>query len=418
MWRNARGPAARLAEYTDKLVLRRRNEGRQPDDLEDADLRELSLLAAELSELDVAPPPHFQNELAAQLRQGQAVHQPSGAWPHRAYSHAVNRVALFVERWTMTPTRVRAAFAAAVAVLLAVVVFNPFGHSPIVSAADVLMRSNEVLAATVHPGEVLYRKWRVRFTVWEHAGAPPITDERMVEEWMDGADFDRVAGHSQTDEGWVRAYASRRENGEIRSVAYSGGVRGSDPQPALNIEPTQQEYLRAADTVPPAARRLLHTDLRRHVIYMPIAGERRFNREILEGAPGGPMPRSVTVEDVVIENGKAAFAVRADDPSRVQFLWRSGEPPWVQLAREEAISYIAKDSYLTIKSQRNTEYRSGRRTFELRTLEETRTYRMEQLPRNPFEVKVPEGTRVNRQSALELLTAILDALQKDIPDAQ
>jgi hypothetical protein len=121
---------------------------------------------------------------------------------------------------------------------------------------------------------------------------------------------------------------------------------------------------------------------------------------------------------VVIENGKAAFAVRADDPSRVQFLWRSGEPPWVQLAREEAISYIAKDSYLTIKSQRNTEYRSGRRTFELRTLEETRTYRMEQLPRNPFEVKVPEGTRVNRQSALELLTAILEALQKDMPARQ
>ena len=135
---------------------------------------------------------------------------------------------------------------------------------------------------------------------------------------------------------------------------------------------------------------------------MPIAGERRFNREILEGAAGGPMPRSVTVDDVFVENRKAAFAVRAVDPSRVQFLWRSGEPPRVQLAREEAISYIAKDSYLTIKSQRSTEYRSGRRTFELRTLEESRTYRMDELTRNPFEVNVPAGTRVNRQSALEL----------------
>jgi hypothetical protein len=253
--------------------------------------------------------------------------------------------------------------------------------------------------------------------VWERPGAPPVTEERMVEEWMDGADFDRVAGHSQTPDGWVRAFASHREAGQVRSVAYTG-ARSRDPQPALNIEPTQQEYLRAADTFPPDASRLLHTYLRRHFIYMPITGERRFNREILEGASGGPMPRSVTVEDVIIDDGKAAFAVRAVDPSRVQFLWQSGEPPRVQLAREEAISYIAKDSYLTIKSQRDTEYRSGRRSVELRTLEETRTYRMDQLTRNPFEIKLPDGTRINRQSAHELLTAILDALQKDMPEGQ
>ena len=365
-----------LAEHTDQLILRRRNEGRRPDDLEDAnaELADLSLLAAELTNLDIVPPLNFQEELAAQLRrQGAAPRQPTGAWPQRLYAHAVDRISFLVERWTMTPTRVRAAFACA-SVLLAVIVFNQAGQSPVVSAADVLMRSNEALAATVHPGELLYRRWRVQFTSWERPGATPVSEEREVEEWMDGADFDRVAGRSQTADGWLRAFASHRENGQVRSVAYSGSVQGGDPQAALNVEPTQQDYLRAADTFAPDASRLLHTYLRRHFIYMPIAGERRFNREILEGAAGGPMPRSVTVDDVVVESGKPAFAVRAVDPSRVQFLWRSGEPPHVQLAREEAISYIAKDSYLTIKSQRNTEYRSGRRSFELRTLEETRTY--------------------------------------------
>lgn len=417
MWRNARRRARELAEHTDQLVRRRRNEGRRPDDLEDPELQELSSLASELTDLDVAPPLTFQNELAAELRRGAAADRPTGAWPRRVYANVVDRLSLFVERWKMAPTRVRAAVACA-GVLLAVAVLNQVSQSPVASAADVLMRSNEALAGTVHPGEVLYRKWRVQFTSWERPDAPPVTEERMVEEWMDGADFDRVAGRSLTAEGWLRAYASRRENGQVRSVAYSGSAKGGDPQDALNVEPTQQEYIRAADTFAPDGSRLLHTYLRRHFIYMPIAGERRFNREILEGAAGGLMPRSVTVEDVFVENRKAAFAVRAVDPTRVQFLWRSGEPPRVQLAREEAISYIAKDSYLTIKSQRSAEYRSGRRTFEMRALEESRTYRMEELPRNPFEVHVPAGTRINQQSALELLTAILDALQKDAPQGQ
>jgi hypothetical protein len=43
---------------------------------------------------------------------------------------------------------------------------------------------------------------------------------------------------------------------------------------------------------------------------------------------------------------------------------------------------------------------------------------MEDLPRNPFEVHVPAGTRINQRSALALLTAILDALQKDQPKGQ
>jgi hypothetical protein len=315
----------------------------------------------------------------------------------------------------MTMTRMRAAVAFA-GVLFALVVVHQLGQPRVASAADVLMRSNEALAGTVHPGEVLYRKWRVRFTVWERPGAAPATEERMIEEWMDGADFDRVAGRSRTAEGRVRVYASHRENGEVRSVAYDSAP-GDSQQAALNIEPTQQEYLRAVDTFPPDASRLLHTYLRRNFIYMPIAGERRFNREILEGAASGPMPRSVTVDDAVA-NGKPAFAVRAVDPSRVQFMWRSGGPPLVQLAREEATSYVAKDSYLTIKSQRSTEFRSGRLTSESRTLEDTRTYRMADLERNPFEVNVPQGTRVNRQSALDHLTAVLDALQKDLPQGK
>ena len=419
MWRNARQRARQLAEHTDRLILRRRNEGRRPDDLEggDDELEDLSLLAAELTDLDLAPRPSFQEDLAAELRRHGVAREPAGPWPRRLFAASAERVSHLVERWTMTPSPARAALACA-AVLLAVIVFNQVGRSPVASAADVLMRSNEVLASTVHPGEVLYRRWRVQFTSWEGPGAPGVTEERMVEEWMDGADFDRVAGRSLTADGWLRVFASHRENGQVRSVGYSGTAKGGDPQDALNVEPTQQEYLRAADTFDPDASRLLHTYLRRHFIYMPIAGERRFNREILEGAAGGPMPRSVTVDEVAIENGKRAFAVRAVDPTRVQFLWRSGEPPRVQLAREEAISYITKDSYLTIKSQRNTEYRSGRRTFELRTLEESRTHRIDELTRNPFEVIAPVGTRVNRQSALELLTAILDALRKDAPLAE
>jgi hypothetical protein len=416
VWRNARRRARELADHTDQLVRRRRNEGRRPNDLDDPELQELGRLASELTDLEIAPPPNFQEELVAELRRG-AADQQTGAWPRRAYANVVDRLSLVFERWSMAPARVRAAVGCG-GVLLVVAVLNQVSQSPSASAADVLMRSNEALAATVHPGEVLYRKWRVQFTVWERPGAAPVTEERMVEEWMDGADFDRVAGRSLSTEGWLRAYASRRENGQVRSVAYSGSAKGGEPEDALNVEPTQQEYIRAANAFAPETSRLLHTYLRRQFIYMPIAGERRFNREILEGAAGGPMPRSVTVDDAVVENGKPAFAVRAVDPTRVQFLWRSGKPPRVQLAREEAISYIAKDSYLTIKSQRNTEYRSGRRTFELRALEESRTYRMEELPQNPFEVHVPAGTRINHQSAFELLTAILDALQKDAPQGQ
>lgn len=415
VWDNDRRRSRRLAEYTDKLVLRRRNQCAQPESPdEDDEVATLGALAAELTNLDVSAPPGFQDELAAQLRQTGTQATPAG---HRRGLRAaiVDAVARAANIWSFGPAPLGTAVA--LVVLLAVIVAVDFGRPPVVSAEEVLARSDEALAATVHPGEVLKRTWRVQVTSWARAGSQPVVRERVVHEWMDGSDFEHVAGQSETTDGRRRAYATYRQNGTLRSVAFDGGDARAGQPAALNLEPTSDEYLRAVETFPPDARRILHAYLNRHFIYRPIAGERRFNRQILEGTLGGPMPRSVSV-DTTVEDGRPAFAVRASDPSRVHFLWRTGSAPWVQLAREEGTSYIARDSYLTIKSQQDTHYRAGRRTLEVRTLEDMRTFRRDELTTNPFDIDVPPGTPVNQQSAVDLLTGVLRELQEEPPHEQ
>lgn len=409
MWGSQRRRARRLSDYTDQVVLRRRNEGPRPaaPDEDDPELEALSLLAGELTDLEVTPPPNFQEELLAQIRRQDKIPAHEG-WRGRLGAMR-SCMALLLDDWSLGPTPTRTAVCAAA--LLAVVAFSYFGQSHVLSAADVLMRSNEALAATVQPGEVLYRRWRVEVTS-SRLGVAPVTRERVIHEWMDGADFDHVAVQSTRGSGLRYQWASYRENGQIHSVAFNWTNEESGNRPVLHVEPTREDYVREAETFAPEARRLLHTYLSRSFIYMSIASERRFNREILEGTSGGPLPRSITV-DHVVENGKPAFAVRAVDPSRVHFLWRTELPPLVSLAREETISYIAKDSSLTIKSQQDADYRDGRRVVEVRTLEEMRTYRMGELKEDPFRIDIPPGTRVNQQSAHELLAGVVDALQHD-----
>lgn len=405
-WDRDRRRARRLSEYTDRLVLRRRNDGKQPGppDDDDDELEAMSLLAAELTDLEITPPSHFRDELAERLKASD-----QQLPPHSAMAALGERLLRTINGWGFMPAPIPAAVAGAV--VLAVVAFFATGQSPVLSAAEVLARSDEALAAIVHPGEVLHRTWRVRLTTWERGDAAPVFREQLHDEWMDGADFDHVASKTVT-RGRKRAWASRRVNGEIHTVGFVGADEGTGRPAALNIEPTRQEYLRAADTFPPEARRLLHIYLDRWIIYMSMASERRFNREILEGTFGGPMPRSVSVGHTT-ENGRPAYAVSAVDPSRVDFMWQSGRPPSVQLTRDYSVIYIAKDSYLTIKSERHIEYPTGRRTLEVRTLEGMRTYRSEELTDDPFEIDVPPGTQVNRQSALELLTGVLAVLQRE-----
>jgi hypothetical protein len=303
--------------------------------------------------------------------------------------------------------------AATLIVVVAVLLQSSMEHR-VVSAQEVLTSSDDALTALVGPDQVLYRKWRVRSTGGPGMMTGTAQPGRIIEEWMDGADKERVAARWYTLDGRLQvAYTTVMGNGDYRPhVYFSPGLYG-EARGLLNIEPSVRDFENALQDYPATVARALRVYLDRHYLYAPIRGEREYNRAIFspssDTAP--ELPRVlVSVDEGAVLAGEPVYRVRVLDASSVTFNWRSVGPSVVRLASAEIVRYISKASHLSVRTEERVEFPDGRRRESIRELEATDVLPRERLVADPFILDVPPGTPIRWQSAGEHLTAVADAL--------
>jgi hypothetical protein len=401
--------ARRVSELVDGLVLHRRYQRTERPVSEDREFRQLSELARSLSDVTVEPPEDFQRELVNSIRR-------RGATQERVPRFPFIRARTFLRAVTSSriPKLVPALPSAAVVAFLVAFVARSVYDLPVASASEILTRSDAAIVKLVRPGQLLYRRWRVTSTTTSADGKEVRHgNTHTIREWMDGADFDRVAGRwYSADDRLLIAYTSIGTEGQRRPNAYfSPGVYG-EIRGALNIEPTLEEYRAAAHRFPPDVERALNVYLDRQYIYLPITGERRFNRAMIEShleSGTGPLPRVVLSFDTSQVNGTPVYRVQAVDPASIDFNWRSEGPPRVRLAWAKIVRYIARDSYLSVRSEETLKFVDGRTRVTTRELLETRAISTRDLSLDPFKLDVPDGTPVQHQSAFDQLSGVANA---------
>ncbi len=414
MKRLDRDQARRVTAYLDGVVLHRRDDAEWTEaaDSHDVEFEGLCELARDLAGIGVVAPPGFEESLAMRLP-WTAADMDAGIRPEVAARGAARGrrwIAALARAGRLKPLLPAAAL---FAIACALVVRFAFFDAPVASAKEVLTRSNAALASLVGHNQLLYRKWNVTSTT-TGADGRQAQRSRVIEEWMDGADFDRVAGRWYSADGglWI-AYTTQLQDGEHRPHVYFSPGAFGEPRGVLNLEPTRKEYEAALGFFAPDVRPALAAYLRRQYIYVPITGERAFNRAMLD-APVDyvqAMPRVVlSSPEIETVNGTAVYRVRMADPAAITFNWRSEGAPNVRLAPVEVVRYIARDSFLTVRTEETHVFEDGSRRFTRRELAETRTVSARDLPIDPFKIEVPDGTPVQRQSPVAQLSGVLDAL--------
>jgi hypothetical protein len=413
MKRADREQARWIAAYVDGCVIHRRVANRRYESV-GADERELGglrELADSLNELDIVVPDAFSHDLIQRLRslESEAAASSQAGDPVSGGVRAWVASLVGGSMWAARAITTVAAVVAGLALASRYVV-----SEPVVSAKEIVSRSDAAFARLVRPGQVLYRQWRVTITRIAPDGTDLGSGQRTIHEWMDGADFDRVAGrwYSGEDQLFIAYTTKVQPNGEHRAHVYFSPGAFGEARGLLNVEPTPKEFDEAVGAFPPSDGRALRVYLDRQYLYVPITGERRSNRAVLDAtvANDSVMPRVVVSLDAATSpSDAAAYQVRVVDPVSVTFNWRAGAPPRVQLMRSETVRSIARDSYLSVATEETDWLESGRRTITSRRLVEMRTIDLHDLAPDPFQLDVPAGTPVQRQSAREMLSAVLDA---------
>jgi hypothetical protein len=402
-----RDRARRLSEFVDSLLVPPRYDDRGSEfPADDRESRELRRLARTLAGITIAPPGTFQQDLARRLPALAAESSLRSRW-RQACGRVVGSL--------FAPKRLSPALSAAVLLTVAVIVIRAVFDVPVASASEILSRSDAALARLVRPGQLLYRCWRVTSTTTDPSGVQRHGRVRTIREWMDGNDFDRVAGRwSSADDRLLIGYTSIGRDGERRPNAYfSPGVFG-EARGLFSIEPTADEFKQAVRKFPAPAQRELDVYLHRQYIYLPIAGERTFNRAVVEASreAESELARVVLSFDRSEVDGTPVYRVRIVDPASIDFNWRSEGPPHVRLARAETVRYIARDSYLSVRSEETLKFEDGRERFTVRQLVEMRAVAAADMSLDPFKLEVPEGTPVQRQSAFEQLSGVAQAFRR------
>ena len=418
MNRQSKLKATQISAFVDGLILQRRDRERDEECLDnDGEFKELRALIEEIRDVRIDAPTAFQEELLTRLPKMDAVERrvPKSRW--RSALGSLFRSVQCAE--TALRRAAVAAAPSAVVVVFAVavlVVSRSIWDTPLASAAEVLSRSDAALAKLVHPGQLLYRRWKVTSTTVDPSGATTRRTVRMIHEWMDGGNFDRVAGRwYSSDDRLQIGYATVGKDTDLRpNVYFSPGVY-SEPRGVLNIEPTVAEFRQAIQQFPTSEQSALQVYLDRQQIYEPIIGEVRKNRAIIETPHYGvsALPRIVlSLDRGGSLNGSPVYGVRVVDPAWIDFNWRSGGPPLVRLARLETVRFIDRDSYLSVKTEETLRFEDGRQRFTTRELVETKAVSPSESPLDPFKLEIPAGTPVQRQSAVQQLTGVADAFRR------
>ena len=403
--------ARRLGEYADELVTVRHVTGpvSDPPSPDDYELEQLRDLVRRLSAAQIASPSGFQEALAAQLRNstsGAAVPAPEPTTP----ASAVWRPWWPSVPWAQVPRL--AMTGVTLAVLLLLFSQSLLEHS-VLSAQSVLLRSDDALAALAGPGQILYRKWRVQSSGGPGMMTGTAQSGRIIEEWMDGDDRERVAARWYTLDGRLQvAYTTVMSDGEYRPhVYFSPGLYG-ETRGLLNVEPTMREFGTALDRFPESVALGLRLYLDRHYIYAPIRSERHYNRAIFSPSSelSPHLPRVVASFNETTLNGQDVHRVKLVDSASVTFNWRSVGPSMVRIAQAEIVRFVDKRSMLSVRTEERVVFGDGRRRESIRELEATDILRKSDQRSDPFILDVPPGTPVRWQSAHEHLSAVADAL--------
>ena len=402
--------ARRLGEYADELVTARGVAGQvsDPPSPEDHELEQLRALVRRLSAARIAPPPGFQEALAARLRQPEdPVAVPA---PDSTAEAAPGKWWRPFADWIQVPRVAMTGVTMAVVLLL-------FSQSlidhQVLSAQSVLLRSDEALEALAGPGQILYRKWRVQSSGGPGMMTGTAQPGRIIEEWMDGEDSERVAARWYTLDGRLQvAYTTVMSDGEYRPhVYFSPGLYG-ETRGLLNIEPTMREFGAALAHFPETIALALRLYLDRHYIYAPIRGERHYNRAIF--APSSELspqlPRVVASFNETQLNGQEVHRVKLVDSASVTFNWRSVGPSVVRIGQAEIVRFVDKNSMLSVRTEERVVFGDGRRRESIRELEATDILRKSDQRSDPFILDVPPGTPARWQSAHEHLSSVADAL--------
>ena len=107
----------------------------------------------------------------------------------------------------------------------------------------------------------------------------------------------------------------------------------------------------------------------------------------------------------------AGRTVRAIDPVRVRFRWKRGGPPAVWLARHEMVRYVSRDTYLSLRTEDVVQHETGELVATTRELIATRVSLGADEP-HAFDLKVPDGTPTEAQSAFAHLSEVAKALNR------
>ena len=413
MMRRERERARRISEYVDALLIHRRHrqQGLHGDAPDDREFRELARLAGALSRIEVRPRDEFASGFQARLSEILAAGK-SGTPDLRPGSMRGAVRAAFRRIWHFEYVRTATATAALLAAIAAI---SELSTTKTVSAAQILTRADAALAELVRPGTILYQRWRVT-DIRLQADGRETTQERFIDEWLDGSDLQHVAGRWMTTTGQVlTAYTNVRENAEYRGRVYFAPSASNELRGLLSIEPTRREFQEAAGRFAETDRLKLNEYLARGYIYEPILGERRFNRTVIEQTSGQSAiaPRTrLSLDDSSVLAGVAVYKVRVIDPVHVRFRWTSSGPPVVWLERRETIRYISRDTYLTLKTEDDHRYETGERVSTSREVIETRISTAGSTGETAFDLEVPAGTPTRAQSASEQLSAVVAALNR------
>jgi len=396
--------ARSLSEYVDGIIAHKRAEESGPCN-NDPSLGDLARLAADLSQMRFEIPHTLQRNLLRRVLREAGTAEMSNRLP---------RLRAFVRlMWHPRGLRFPVGIACAVGILFAVAFW--FSKAIPVSAATVLARSETALANLVGPNEVLHRRWSVRTETTCPSVDDPGVRTGMVDEWLETTGQVRSAGRSSRSNGSIR-WAYTTGGPENRHLVYFP-PSSSNPRGLLSLEPTTQEYYAAVQHFPPDRQPVLRAYLDRGYLVEPIVSDRRFNWRAIQDQSEhiDQLPRVVLTMDRESQNsGESYYRVGIVEERRPWFWWSSAGEPSVWLEHQETVRFISANTYLSSRIESKREDDRGCWLNSTRSL-----IADERLPKtgsgsDVFALHVPAGTPVRRQSATDLLHAVLSALDRTV----
>ena len=403
MMHSEKKQARRLSEYIDSIITHSRAEETGPCDNDPA-LAELAILASKLSEMRFVMPERLRQDVLRRAIREQLPPETSTGRPFfRAF---------FNFKWH--PLRRHLPIGLACAVILVFALW--FSKVAPVSAATVLARSDSALANLVGPDEILHRRWMARSeSTCPSADAPPVRIS-FLDEWLETTGQDRSAGRSTRSNGSIR-WAYTTGGPENRHLVYFP-PSVSRPHGLLNVEPTAEEYYAAVRKFPPNRQAVLRAYLDRGYLVEPVVSDRRFNWRAITDRTNDvdKLPRVIlTMERANRQDGEPYYRIRIAEDRRPWFWWSAAGEPAVWLERQETVRFISANTYLSWRVESKRQDDQGcllTTTRELVT--EERVSKRTPSP-DVFALTVPNGTPIRRQSASQLLGAVLAALDGTSP---